>query len=98
MNLIWVVLGHDAFRNEEDGSYMLKYLYESVKEHYGNCCLKENQISFWDVLIDVTARMAEGTYRGGNMYKIVPCLVHKLHSDIIFTQGENMTSKCCCLV
>nr|XP_022294681.1 uncharacterized protein LOC111104827 isoform X2 [Crassostrea virginica] len=82
--------GHYAFRNETDGSYMLRYLYEVVEKHYKNGGLQDNQTSFLDILTEVASRMSEKTYFGQKMYTIVPCLVHKLYRDIIFTQGKNM--------
>ena len=71
---------------------MLRYLYEVVERHYKNGRLQENQINFLDVLTEVSSIMAKGTYRGKKKYTIVPCVVHKLDRDIIFTQGKKMIS------
>ena len=92
MKFIWFVLGHYAFRSKQDGSYMLRYIYEVVERHYKNGGLKENQINFLDVLTEVSAILAKGTYLGEKKYTIVPCVVHKLDRDIIFTQGKRMIS------
>ena len=72
---------------------MLRYLYEVVEKHYKNGGLQDNQTSFLDILTEVAARMSEKTYYGQKMYTIVPCLVHKLYMDIIFTQGKNMVQQ-----
>ena len=58
MKFILFVLGYYAIRNKEDGSFMLRYLYEVVEKHYKNGGLKENQIQFLDVLTEVSAIMA----------------------------------------
>ena len=92
MKFIWFVLGYYAFRSKYDGSYLLRYLYEVVEKHYKNGGLIENQINFLDVLTEVAAIMAKGTYLGEKKYTIVPCVVHKLDRDIIFTQGKKMIS------
>ncbi|XP_078322539.1 uncharacterized protein LOC111104823 [Crassostrea virginica] len=84
--------GYYAFRSRYDGSYLLRYLYEVVEKHYKNGGLIKNQINFLDVLTEVAAIMAKGTYFGKKEYTIVPCVVQKLDRDIIFTQGKKMIS------
>ena len=84
MKFIWFVLGYYAFRSKEDGSNMLRYLYEVVETHYKYGGVIENQINFLDVLSEVAEIMVKGTYLGEKKYTIVPCVVHKLDRDIIF--------------
>lgn len=85
-------LGHYAFRNKTDGSYMLKLLYKCVENHYANGRLTQNQTDFLDVLRDVTCQMSEMEFMGSKKFTNVPCVVHKLRKDVIFTQGNNMGS------
>ena len=92
MKFIWFVLGYYFWKNKYDGSYLPRYLYEVVEKHYKNGGLIENQINFSDVLTEVAAIMAKRTYLGVKDYTSVPCVVHKLDRDIIFTQGKKMIS------
>nr|XP_034331079.1 uncharacterized protein LOC105339898 isoform X2 [Crassostrea gigas] len=84
--------GHYAFRNKTDGSYMLQLLYKCVEKYYANGGLAQNQTNFLDVLRDVTTQMSEMKFMGSKEYTIVPCIVHKLRKDVIFTQGKSMGS------
>ncbi|XP_062619382.1 uncharacterized protein LOC134280950, partial [Saccostrea cucullata] len=79
-----------AVRNLEMGSYLLKNLYEAVEQFYGNGKLENNNTNFLDVLRHVAALMTSKTYFGDKEYTNVPCIVHKLSKDIIFTQGMSM--------
>lgn len=85
-------LGHYAFRNKVVGSYLLQLLYKCVEKYYANGCLAQNQTNFIDVLREVSARMSVMKFMGNKEYTNVPCVVHKLGKDLIFTQGENMGS------
>lgn len=76
--------GYYAFRNQRDGSYMLKLFSESVvawRTQYRSANLM-------DMLKDVTYKMSENSYFGPKEYKIVPSIVHKLRKDVIFTPGR----------
>lgn len=84
--------GHYAIRNKTDGSYMLRLLYKCVEKYYANGQLAQNETNILDVLRDVAAEMSEMTFMGSKEYTIVPCIVHKLKKDVIFTQGNNMGS------
>ncbi|XP_061176802.1 uncharacterized protein LOC133185525 isoform X2 [Saccostrea echinata] len=79
-----------AVRNLDMGSYLLKYLYEAVEQFYGNGKLENNKTNFLEVLRHVTEKMTSKTYFGSKQYTNVPCIVHKLSKDIVFTQGETM--------
>ncbi|XP_048767912.2 uncharacterized protein LOC125674710 isoform X2 [Ostrea edulis] len=81
--------GHYAIRSLDVGSYMLKFLYESVKTVYGEGEFLNNRTNFLYVLNDVADKMSDGAYFGKD-YKNVTCVVHKLSKDIIFSQGEKM--------
>ncbi|XP_062575353.1 uncharacterized protein LOC134237268 [Saccostrea cucullata] len=83
--------GMYAFRSKEDGSYMLRFLYEAVEKFYGNGKLKDNNTDFLEVLREITAVMSSRLFYGKKKYTNVPCTIHKLSKDIIFTQGKNMT-------
>lgn len=72
--------GHYAFRNNHDGSYMLKLFSESVDA----CHKKYGSANLMDILKDVTYNMSEKKYLGSKEYKIVPSFVHKLRKDVIF--------------
>lgn len=85
-------LGHYAIRNKTYGSYMLQLLYKFVEKYYANGGLTQNQTNFLDVLRDVTTQMSQMEFMGSKEYTIVPCVVHKLRKDVIFTQGKNMGS------
>ncbi|XP_062601338.1 uncharacterized protein LOC134263050 isoform X2 [Saccostrea cucullata] len=79
-----------AVRNLDMGSYLLKNLYEAVEHFYGNGKLENNNTNFLDVLRHVAALMTTKTYFGDKEYTNVPCIVHKLSKDIVFTQGKTM--------
>ncbi|XP_062597024.1 caspase-10-like isoform X2 [Saccostrea cucullata] len=83
--------GHYGVRNEDMGSYLLKNLYQSVEHFYGNGKLENNDTNFLEVLRHVTELMTSRTYFGAKKYTNVPCIVHKLSKDIVFTSGEKMT-------
>ncbi|XP_062566757.1 uncharacterized protein LOC134229067 isoform X2 [Saccostrea cucullata] len=81
--------GHYALRNQEMGSYMLKYLHDSVIKQYGEGQLLNNRNNFLYIVNDVAAKMSSTDFYDGT-YKNVTCVVHKLSKDIIFSKGENM--------
>ncbi|XP_061177099.1 uncharacterized protein LOC133185825 [Saccostrea echinata] len=81
--------GHYAIRNEDMGSYMLKYLHDSVINEYGEGRLLNNRTNFLYILNDVAAKMSSAIFCDGK-YKNVTCVVHKLSKDIVFSKGENM--------
>ncbi|XP_062566752.1 uncharacterized protein LOC134229066 [Saccostrea cucullata] len=82
--------GHYAFRNTITGSYLWKYLYDSVITEYNGGRLNKNRTNFLYVLNDVAARMSATDFGEGGKYKNVTCFVHKLSKDIIFSKGEKM--------
>ncbi|XP_061177371.1 uncharacterized protein LOC133186111 [Saccostrea echinata] len=82
--------GHYAIRHIDMGSYLLSNLYEAVKQFYGNGKLENNETNFLEILRQVTSQMASRTYFGHKEYTVVPCIVHKLTKDIIFTRGKTM--------
>ncbi|XP_061176327.1 uncharacterized protein LOC133185241 [Saccostrea echinata] len=79
-----------AFRSKDIGSYMLRFLYKAVEKFYGNGKLKDNNTNFLEVLREITAQMSSRTFFGEKEYTNVPCTIHKLSKDVIFTQGKNM--------
>lgn len=42
-------------------------------------------VNLMDMLRDVTDKMSEKTHLGSKEYRTVPCIVHKLRKDVIFT-------------
>lgn len=79
-------LDHYAVRRKIGGSYMLRLLSESV----GGSYTKSGSANLMDMLRDVMYQMSEMTFHGSKEYKTVPCIVHKLRKDVIFTHGRNM--------
>ncbi|XP_056016405.1 uncharacterized protein LOC125674712 isoform X2 [Ostrea edulis] len=81
--------GHYAIRNVNTGSFMLQFLYDSVKTVYGEGRFVNNRTNFLHVLNDVAYKMSSLTYFPQG-YKNVTCVAHKLSKDIIFSKGEKM--------